>query len=292
MEIIQDYLFYLEYERQLSANSRSAYLHDLTEFQEYISPAALTDINREALFEFIVSQHEAGISPRTIARKISALKGLYQYLVRTEKTDLNPVDFIDSPQYLQALPHFLSLEEVEALLEKHSEDFFEYRDSCIIELLYSLGLRVSELCNLKLGDIYLDTGVVRVIGKGNKERVIPIGQSALSRIRAYLPYRKEVLSGLKSVNQLILSHRGQALSRVSIWSIIKKRALLCGITKDISPHTLRHSFATHLVAAGADLRAVQEMLGHSDISTTQIYTHVGNRLMQESHQKYHPLEKD
>ncbi len=291
MNQIKDYAFYLQYERQLSTLSIEAYISDLEHFFNFIHPKSAQELTREDIFDYIVSLHEAGQNPRSIARHLSALKGFFQYLQRTGELEDNPADLIDSPRYDKALPHYLSIKQVEAMLKCETEEYQDLRDSCIIECLYSLGLRVSELCHLKLGDFVLESGVVRVIGKGNKERVVPLGKTALQRLRAYLPLRREVLNGHPPVNEIFLSRRGEPLSRVSIWSIVKKRARQAHISLEISPHTLRHSFATHLVSAGADLRAVQEMLGHSDISTTQIYTHVANSLLRDTHSRFHPLEK-
>jgi len=292
MDLIKDFGIYLRFEKNLSKNTIDAYLSDLEDFSAFCDNTPPDTVTRGHIFEFIISHHEKGISNRTIARKISAIKSFYKFLLSTEKIKVNPADFIDSPQYIKKLPGFLSIEEVETLINLDTGSLSDIRDSCIIELLYSSGLRVSELCALKLGNIYFDRGFIRVIGKGSKERLVPIGKRALQKITAYIPLLKEELSGKKNTDILFISRLAKPMSRVAVWNVIKKRARLAYIDKEISPHTLRHSFATHLITRGADLRAVQSMLGHSDISTTQIYTHVSSSLLKSTHKKHHPLETE
>jgi len=289
MEKINDYLFYLKFERRMSKNTVESYGRDLIYWQNFLSDRKLEEVSRDDLFDFVVSLHEEGLSNRTVARMLSAIKGFYRYLQRLELIEDNPADFVDSPQYLHKLPDVLSLEEVEALLNSADENAQDKRDSCIIEFLYSCGLRVSELCALKLGDLSREARVIRVFGKGAKERLVPVGEQALRRLREYLPVRAECLSGKTDNNAVFLSRLGRPLSRVSIWSIVKKRAQKAGIQKKISPHSLRHSFATHLLNNGASIRSVQEMLGHADISTTEIYTHVSAKLLIDTHNRYHPF---
>lgn len=291
MEFLNDFEYFLRYERKLSELSITAYLSDIRDFFTRSGRPA-DAVSSEDIFDYIIELHGCGQSSRSIARHISSLRGYFQYLQYSSTREDNPADLINTPRYDKKLPQYLSLEEVESLLLCGGDSFQDSRDRCIIECLYSMGLRVSELCHMRLGDILLESGLIRVIGKGNKERVIPLGERALSLLHAYLPLRKEVLARNRVVNEVFLSRRGLPLSRVSVWSIVKKCARQAGIDREISPHTLRHSFATHLVSAGADLRAVQEMLGHSDITTTQIYTHVANSLLQSTHRRFHPLEKD
>lgn len=293
MPDFEDFQIYLSYEKHLSKNSILAYVNDLKEFSEFLGEERPPEkASKDAILDFIIHLNEKNMSNRSIARKLSSLKAFYLFLLKLDKIKESPVELIESPQYLKRLPDYLSVEEVESMLRIEKETPRDVRDSCIVEMLYSCGLRVSELCDMKTGEISFENRVVRVFGKGRKERVVPIGARALSAVKKYLSYRKELASGRKTTDFLFISRLGKRLSRVSVWSIIKRLAKREGIEKDITPHTLRHSFATHLVSDGADLRAVQEMLGHSDISTTQIYTHVSSKLLKDTHKKYHPMERD
>ena len=289
----EDFQIHLSYEKRLSKNSVVAYVNDLREFADFLGGRAAPEAaSKEDVLDFIIHLNEKGISNRSIARKLSGLKAYYVFLLKLDKIKKSPVELVDSPQYLRKLPDYLSLEEVESMLRTEHDTPREVRDSCIVEMLYSCGLRVSELCDLKTGEISFENGIVRVFGKGRKERVVPVGKRALSAVKKYLSYRKELAAGRRTTDFLFISRLGKRLSRVSVWSIVRKLAQREGIDKEITPHTLRHSFATHLVSDGADLRAVQEMLGHSDISTTQIYTHVSSKLLKDTHKKYHPLERE
>ncbi len=287
-----DFQIYLTYEKKLAKNTISAYMQDIEEFLFSLDENfSVEEVDKDDILEFIISLNERGISNRSIARKISSLKAFFIYLLKTERIEESPIEKIDSPQYLKKLPHYLNLDEVEAMIRQGEGRPRDIRDSCIIELLYSCGLRVSELCGLKTGDISFENRVIRVMGKGSKERLVPIGGNAIQAVKKYFTYRRELSPRKALPDFLFISRLGKKLTRVSVWSLIKKRALNAGIEKDITPHTLRHSFATHLLNNGADLRSVQEMLGHSDISTTQIYTHVSSDIIRETHRKYHPLEK-
>lgn len=285
---------YLRYERQLSENSTSAYLIDGGDLLAYLEEEkkSITTFTYEEMMEFVIRLYEKGLSPRSVARKISGLRGFFLFLLRMEIISENPLELMETPRYLKKLPTYLSVEEIEAMISPSQECFQEVRDSCIIEFLYSCGLRVSELSHLKLHDIIKGERLLRVVGKGNKERLIPIGNRAMCWLERYLPYRAALLAGKRTRDEVFLSRLARPLSRISIWNIVKQRALRTNITKNISPHTLRHSFATHLVTEGADLRGVQELLGHADIATTQIYTHVSQTYLQRIHQTYHPLEQD
>lgn len=291
MDYIKDFLMYTRFEKKHSVNTVKAYREDLGEYQTFLGELVVENSDKENLLDFVIYLHQRELSNRSIARKLSAIKSFFIYLLRLEVIEINPADFVDSPQFLQKLPDFLSIDEVERIINIDNGDKNQVRDSCIIELLYSTGLRVSELCTITVGSILFGQKLIRVFGKGAKERIVPIGDIALQKIRQYLPIRKERLSCKKSTDVLFISRLGKSISRVSIWSIVKKRVLAASIDKNVSPHTLRHSFATHLISGGADLRAVQAMLGHSDISTTQIYTHVSSKLLQDTHSRYHPLEQ-
>lgn len=290
-DIIRAFEYAMAYMRKLSVNSIEAYTADLQEFNLFLTEREELDYKeRESVLEYLLSMHERGLSNRSISRKLSSLRAFYLELLKGGRIVNNPIDTIESPRYLQKLPHYLSVQEVEDLVRPRDESPPEIRDSCILELLYSSGLRVSELCCLRTTDISFENGLLLVFGKGSKERLVPFGSAALGILKSYLSVRSEFLGRRKESGILFLSRLGKGLTRVTVWSIVKKRAARAGITKELSPHTLRHSFATHMVNAGADLRAVQEMLGHSDISTTQIYTHVSPQVMIDTHKQYHPLE--
>lgn len=291
MNALKDFEYYLRFEKKVAKNTVIAYIRDLKDYFRFLSnksdPLA---VNRDLLFDYVIDMNQRSFSNRTISRRLSAIKSYYGYQLKLGLIQSNPVDFIDSPQFLNKLPDYLTLKEVEKLINFESHDFLDIRDTCLIEVLYSCGLRVSELCEMKLRDIYFEEGLVRIYGKGGKERIVPIGKRALERIKQYLPTRQLFIWNQPNTDILFVSRSGRKLTRATVWRIIKQRAKLVGITKPISPHTLRHSFATHLISGGADLRAVQELLGHSNISTTQIYTHVSSQILQDTHRKFHPLE--
>jgi integrase/recombinase XerD len=292
-DAVEDFQIYLTYEKRLSRNTIEAYIKDVMDFSFFMKEGSFpVKITEDNVIDYIISLNEKGLSNRSIARKISSLKSFFIFLLKTGRTDENPLENIDSPQYLKKLPNYLSLDEVERMISQGGEDPKSVRDSCIVELLYSSGIRVSELCSLRLSDIFLEKRIIRVLGKGGKERLIPIGKVAVLSIKKYLLFRREISRKMTLPDQLFISRLGKKLTRISVWTYIKERAIKAGIVKEITPHSLRHSFATHMLANGADLRSVQEMLGHSDITTTQIYTHVSTDLLKETHKKYHPLERD
>ncbi|MCX7883382.1 MAG: site-specific tyrosine recombinase XerD [Brevinematales bacterium] len=293
-KIFEHFERYLRYERQLSENSIEAYLRDVGDLLAFLEneQKEIFSLSYEDLMEFVISLYEKGLGARSVARKISGLKGFFLFLLRMEWIQHNPLELLDTPHYLKKLPSYLTVEEIEAMIQPAEESFQEIRDSCAIEFLYSCGLRVSELCGLSFHHILRDERLIRVIGKGNKERLVPLGKRAMEWLDRYLPYRAALLAGKKNRDEVFLSRLGKPLSRVSVWSIVKARARRAQISLNISPHTLRHSFATHLVTQGADLRGVQELLGHADISTTQIYTHVSPSYLKQEHETYHPLEQN
>ncbi len=292
-DTVEDFQIYLTYEKRLSRNTIEAYIKDVMDFSFFMKEGSFpVKITEDNVLDYIISLNEKGLSNRSIARKISSLKSFFVFLLKTGRTDENPLENIDSPQYPKKLPHYLSLDEVERMISQGGEDPKSVRDSCIVELLYSSGIRVSELCSLRLSDIFLEKRIIRVLGKGGKERLIPIGKVAVLSIKKYLLFRMEISRKMTLPDQLFISRLGKKLTRISVWTYVKQRAIKAGIVKEITPHSLRHSFATHMLANGADLRSVQEMLGHSDITTTQIYTHVSTDLLKETHKKYHPLERD
>lgn len=286
---LRDFSYYLKVERGLSPNTASAYCRDVRAFLEHC-PVRAADVRSRH-----VSDYFAGISGRlsrrSQARAMSSLRMFFDWLVvETERGD-NPCDALDSPKLGRYLPSVLSVQEVEAIMD--SVDLASPtgpRDRAMLELLYGCGLRVSELCSLHLSDMFLDEGYVRVIGKGDKQRLVPLGEVAAGCFRLYLGSRSEPASP-SYADMAFLTLKGAPISRVSVFKMVKKQALAAGVDKEISPHTFRHSFATHMIENGADLRVVQEMLGHESILTTEIYTHVDRSSWQESILSHHPGRK-
>lgn len=290
-ETLNEFRTYLKLERGLSANTVESYCSDCSKYLEYLEKnnVAPAGASSNDITGFLAEQVEAGLTKRSQARVLSALRALYKYLDAEGRIEENPCDRVAAPKMNPYLPTVLSVEEVERILD--SVDLSQpegHRNRCILEVLYSCGLRVSELANLKISDIFLDEQFVRVSGKGGKQRLVPLGEPAANAIKLYMGQRKLLPVKREAEDILILNHSGGALSRVSIFNIVKAQAAAAGIRKEISPHTFRHSFATHLVENGADLRAVQEMLGHESILTTEIYTHIDSRKWQETILKYHP----
>jgi integrase/recombinase XerD len=286
------FISYLAVEKGLSVNTQEAYSRDLTRYLDYLerqgkmAPAAVSSADIAAFLGLLKNE---GIGPHSRARCLSSIRMFHKFLMIENYADVNPATIIEAPRTLHKLPDFLTSREVDALLTACAGSSGEnVRDLAMLELLYATGLRVSELVGLKLREVNLDSGYLMTLGKGNKERLVPIGDSAVQRVREYLDgirYRHDP----EGKNRfLFLSRLGDAMSRQAFWNIIKKRAYQAGISKNISPHTLRHSFATHLLENGADLRSVQVMLGHADLSTTQIYTHVTRERLKRLHQEIHP----
>jgi integrase/recombinase XerD len=286
------FISYLAVEKGLSANTQEAYSRDLARYLDYLeqlgrtAPAGVTSGD---IAEFLGRLKDQGIGPRSRARCLSAIRMFHRFLMIENYADANPASIIEAPRTLHKLPGFLSTQEVDDLIGACAGTSNEnVRDLAMLELLYATGLRVSELVGLKLREVNLDSGYLMTLGKGNKERLVPIGESACQRVTAYLERVRCRLDPNRQNRFLFLSRLGDAMSRQAFWNIIKKRACLAGIGKNISPHTLRHSFATHLLENGADLRSVQVMLGHADLSTTQIYTHVTRERLKRLHQQIHP----
>lgn len=286
------FLAWLTVEKGLSANTRAAYAADLGRYLDHLEqlkrdvPDAVTSAD---IAGFLSHERVRGLAPRSRARLLSAIRMFHRFLLIERYASTNPVSVIEAPRIMQKLPDFLNAAEVDALLVStaggRSEDL---RDRAMLELLYATGLRVSELVNLKKREINLEVGYLMTVGKGNKERLVPVGEMARQRIREYLEQARQHQDPHDQSEYLFLSRLGEAMTRQAFWNIIKKRALLAGIRTSISPHTLRHSFATHLLANGADLRSVQMMLGHADLSTTQIYTHVTRERLKRLHREIHP----
>ncbi len=278
-------------EKGLSENTLAAYRRDLQAFSRWALSRNRTakQIERSDIEAYLASLLAKKRSPRSAARALSCLRGFYRYLLRSGQLELDPTVGLDSPRLGRPLPKTLSEADVDALLKAPKlDDPIGFRDRCMLELLYACGLRVSELTGLTLSQLSLNQGVLRIIGKGGKERLVPVGEEALHWLQRYLREVRPELLGDTTSDVLFPSRRAQQMTRQTFWHRIKQHALTAGIRKPISPHVLRHAFATHLVNHGADLRVVQLLLGHSDLSTTQIYTHVARQRLQSLHAKHHP----
>lgn len=269
--LLSDYEYYLKIERAMSPNTVASYCSDVKKFAEFHNDT-LEKADPDAVISYLSSRKK--LSERSQARLLSSLRSFYDWLILEKIIEENPCDKVDMPKLGVYLPTVLSVEEVEAIIDSvQREDWFGLRDKAILEVLYGCGLRVSEAVELKISGVYLDEGFLRVIGKGNKERLVPLGEMAGDALRNYLDSRPAPADA-ESDDVLFLNRFGKHFSRVSMFNLVKKQALAAGITKELSPHTFRHSFATHLVENGADLRVVQEMLGHESITTTEVYTHI------------------
>lgn len=291
--LIQEYLDHLTVERGLSINTRLSYERDLKKFLEYLEKKTLsaTDARPEDISGFLKTLSAGGLSARSYARALIAVRGFYRFLLKRRRIKASPCENVDIPRVRRKLPDFLGIEEVDQLLgAPPAESRFGIRDKTMLEVLYATGLRVSELVNLRVNDINLQAGYLTAFGKGSKERLVPMGESAMVWVKKYTEEaRPQFLKKRRASPYLFLTERGTRMTRQNFWVIIKESALRAGVnTKKIKPHILRHSFATHLLERGADLRIVQAMLGHADISTTQIYTHITNERLKKLHGKHHP----
>ncbi|MBU0482392.1 MAG: site-specific tyrosine recombinase XerD [Proteobacteria bacterium] len=286
------FLHYLTAERRLAANTLESYQSDLAAFFSHLAGKrirSLQSIRTADIRSFLDSCHTQGISSRSNARRISTLRSFFRFLVSENMIQQDPTGAIDLPKPGRPLPKVLTVPEVTLLLNgQNLSDPLSLRNQAMLHLLYASGLRVSELVNLPLAALNLTGGTVRIFGKGSKERLVPFGEEAAGRIKTYLRDGRPLLLKKKRSPALFLTNRGGAMTRLRFWQIVQQTVFQTGINKKVSPHTLRHSFATHLLEHGADLRSVQMMLGHSDIATTQIYTHVDSRRLKSTHQKFHP----
>jgi integrase/recombinase XerD len=292
-----EYLHFLELEKNASRNTIASYKLDISRYLVFLESAHVRDLNNVTdrhTSRFLGSLRDAGLSPRSVTRAFSAIKGFHKFLIGDKVTTSNPTDSIDAPKLARTLPDVLTQEEVAAILsqpaasERDKKNLW-VRDKAILETLYATGIRVSELTALKQSHILEHESIIRVFGKGSKERIVPIGKSALRWIDRYTTECRPFLQRReRSREALFLNVRGTPMTRMAIWNIVHTYTIRARITKEVHPHTFRHSFATHLLEGGADLRAVQEMLGHSDISTTQIYTHIDREYLKEVHRTFHP----
>ncbi|MBU2540988.1 MAG: site-specific tyrosine recombinase XerD [Candidatus Omnitrophica bacterium] len=291
-ELINIFLDYLAAERGLAINTIAAYRSDLLNFLNYLKKRgikSINDVKRDNIRQFMLASRDKGLTANSVSRALVAIKVFYRFLMREKIINKDPSNLIDSPKLWSRLPEVLNLKEVERLLSvPNLRDSAGIRNKAILELMYGTGIRVSEASNLRQDGLNLDVGFLRCIGKGSKERVVPLGEKAIIAVKRYLNSARTRLSKNKDNEYLFLNRSGNRLSRQSIWKIISRCAREAKIKKKIKPHTLRHSFATHLLERGADLRSVQEMLGHADISTTQIYTHIDKDRLKAIHQKFHP----
>lgn len=291
-EEIVEYLHYLNIERGLSENTRKSYERDLMQYVAFLKKQKITtwqDVERYTVIQFLEELHTQNKATATVTRMITSLRRFHQFLRQERYTDHDPMQHIDTPKKEQKLPSTLSLEEVERLLETpDTSKLLGIRDRAILEVMYATGMRVSELIGLKLGDLHLSLGLLQTIGKGDKERIIPLGDYAIEWVQRYLDEVRPLLVKKPTEMHLFVNNHGNGLSRQGIWKNLKQIVREAGITKDVTPHTLRHSFATHLLENGADLRTVQELLGHADISTTQIYTHITKKRMTDVYKQHFP----
>ena len=283
---------FLALEAGHSANTVESYMRDLRRLGEFAVSRGVRNPNRltrTLLRDFVYLLKDLGLSPASIRRGVSAIRTYFGFLVGEGRVSEDPSDRLQSPRRGRTLPDTLTVPEVEALLAAPNLDHpLAWRDRALLELAYGAGLRVSELCGLGLTDLLLADNLVRVFGKGGKERLVPLGRSVIGAASVYLHQMRPLLDRGKSKNRVLLNARGEPLSRVGAWGVVRRATQRAGITKWVTPHTLRHTFATHLLEGGADLRAVQEMLGHADLSTTQIYTHVDREYLRSVHKQFHP----
>ncbi len=291
-ELIEEFLNHLSVERGLANNTLSSYKRDLKRFFEYLKSrniASIQRVSRQTVNSFMLFEKDRGLSANSVSRELACLKIFLKFLLMENKIKEDVTSVIESPKLWKKLPSTLSVNEVDLLLKTPNvRSMMGIRDKASLELMYATGMRVSELINLKMNDLNMDVGFVKCLGKGGKERIIPFGRKAKESLVRYLGKARTTFLKKKVSNFLFLSRLGKPMSRQAFWKTIKRYATLSGIKKEITPHSLRHSFATHILEGGADLRIVQEMLGHSDISTTQIYTHVNKDRLKSIHHKYHP----
>lgn len=290
---LREYLTYLKLEKNLSINTVTSYKNDINAFISFLKTEGVNDpseITSDYISKFFKTLKNIGLAGSSSARYFSSLKGFFLYLLKNKYIVKNPIEKISAPKISKKLPSVLDINEIEKILSLPDiSDKLGLRDKAILELFYACGTRVSELLNLKVTDLFFKDEIIRVFGKGSKERLIPIGSSAIKWITEYLKKSRPLLmKKMRSENYLFLNSRSSKLSRMGIWKIIDRYVKAAGITKEVHPHTFRHSFATHLLEGGADLRAVQEMLGHADISTTQIYTHIDRDYIKQIHKQFHP----
>jgi integrase/recombinase XerD len=289
-QLLDEFMGHIKVEKGLSANTIAAYNRDLLTFFEFLKAREITPLQvRQNDLASFVTEKRPQLAARSLARCLVSIRMFYRFCVTEGKISANPARLLSIPKLFQHLPDILSRDEVETLLSQpDGQTVLGKRDKAMLEILYATGLRVTELIGLKMHNINVGAGFIRTLGKGSKERIIPMGGEAIGALKEYLQNGRPALLQKSKSPCLFLTGRGKPMTRQGFWKIVKHHALKAGITRRVTPHTLRHSFATHLLEGGADLRSVQIMLGHSDISTTQIYTHVARERLKEIHEKYHP----
>ncbi|NIN00596.1 MAG: site-specific tyrosine recombinase XerD [candidate division Zixibacteria bacterium] len=294
-KILDRFLNHLSMEVGLSRNSIESYRRDLVRYIKFLHQRNISRVDRiteEHIAGFIGFRRRKGLAASSIARNLSSIRRFHKFLVMEGCSDSDPAGGLESPKQWRKLPTVLTIDQAEELLNRAKGDSpLSIRDGAILEFLYATGVRISELIKIKRKDLLSEVGLVRVFGKGQKERIVPIGKAAIKATSRYLGEVRPSLAKEYSEDVLFLNSRGKPFSRMGLWKILRKYVILAGIRKKVSPHTIRHSFATHLLEGGADLRAVQEMLGHADISTTQIYTHLDREYLKQEHRDHHPRSK-
>lgn len=285
--MIEKYIDYLKYEKKLSENTINSYKNDLDCFKDFFKKD-LTKINLDDMHKYLDHLNKENKKATTVAHNITVINSFYSFLINENIIATNPCTNIISPKLAKKLPNYLTEEEVDKLLNIHLKTAYDYRNKAMLELLYATGIRVSELINLKFVNLELQDDFIRVMGKGSKERIIPMSNISKKYLIEYIEIYRKTLLKSKDSEYLFINNQGNVISRVGFFKIIKKLCLENNISKNVSPHILRHSFATHLLAHGADLRVIQELLGHSDISTTQIYAHLINDKLKKDYEEFHP----
>lgn len=291
MDDIEDYINYVFIEKKLSENTKNAYYNDLLNFKKFLNNKPFENVKDNEIRNYINMLYDEGEKQRTISRKLVSIRTFFDYLVKIKKIDNNPCEKIESPKLSRNLPKILTINEVTKLLEYKANNALEYRNKAMIEMMYATGLRVSELVNLEINDINLKEGYVRCYGKGKKERIVPIANVTLDVLDKYINgYRNSLLKGYLT-DKVFISSYGKGITRQGFFKILKQISKKQNINKDFSPHTLRHSFATHLLESGADIRSIGELLGHENIKTTQIYTHLSNPKIKKDYEMYNSRKR-
>ncbi|PJZ36592.1 site-specific tyrosine recombinase XerD [Leptospira levettii] len=290
-QLLQTFQEYLSVEKGLSDNSIYSYGYDLNKFAIFLEKEHINflEVKANDIMRFLEEERERKISAKTLAREVVAIRQFYKYLRDEKRLDSNPTEKIETPEVARTIPDYLTQAEIEELFKNIKEDnLYELRDKCIFELLYSSGLRISEACNLKMSDIDVENMTITVEGKGGRQRLVPFGEKSLEILKRYLTESRTEILKKRTCDFVFVSKKGSYINRKSVWRLLNHYIKRTKIKKKVTPHTLRHSFATHLLENHADLKSVQELLGHIDISTTQIYTHMANKTLKEVHKKFHP----
>jgi integrase/recombinase XerD len=290
-QLLQTFQEYLSVEKGLSDNSIYSYGYDLNKFAIFLEKEHINflEVKANDIMRFLEGERERKISAKTLAREVVAIRQFYKYLRDEKRLDSNPTEKIETPEVARTIPDYLTQNEIDELFKNIKEDnLYELRDKCIFELLYSSGLRISEACNLKMTDVDLENMTITVEGKGGRQRLVPFGEKSLDILKKYLSESRTEILKKRQCEFVFVSKKGSYINRKSVWRLLNHYIKRTKIKKKVTPHTLRHSFATHLLENHADLKSVQELLGHIDISTTQIYTHMANKTLKEVHKKFHP----